>query len=308
LLTGIIFDLKKYALHDGPGIRTTVFFKGCPLRCLWCHNPESQSFKLELIFRASRCILCEACLARCAAGAITRVSAGDDAGGDVMVTDPGKCKVCGQCVDECYAEARQLAGREVMVADVMAEIERDVAYYDQSGGGVTFSGGEPLAQPEFLLALLRACRDHGIHTALDTSGFAQWKVLDDIRPYVNLFLYDLKVMDSAKHRRFTGAPNDLILSNLRALSEAGHNLIIRVPIIPGLNDRDDDLRQLGAFAAALPHLRRIDLLSYHEIAIHKYERLDKAYVLTDVRPPSTERMTVIANGLRSYGLAVKTYA
>lgn len=180
------------------------------------------------------------------------------------------------------------------VDDVLAEVVRDVAFYDESGGGVTLSGGEPLAQPEFTLALLRACRAREIHTALDTCGFAAWNVLDQVRPYVNLFLYDLKLLDDARHREVTGAPVGPILANLRALSEHGHAIRIRVPVIPGVNDDDESMRQIAVFAAGLPHLQGIDLLPYHTTAADKYARMNKPYKLTGARPPSEARMAEIA--------------
>jgi pyruvate formate lyase activating enzyme len=209
LTTGIVFDIKKFSIHDGPGIRTTIFFKGCPLRCWWCHNPEGLTPEPELMIRANRCIRCDACLDVCPHGAISR-------DGDKVFTDVAKCLRCGTCVAACYAEARQIVGQEMAAAQVMAEIERDVPFYDESGGGATFSGGEPLLQPDFLCELLSACRARGIHTAVDTCGFAPWEVLDSVRKYVDLFLYDLKLMDEARHRAFTGVSNALILSNLRA--------------------------------------------------------------------------------------------
>ena len=289
--TGIVFDIKKFSIHDGPGIRTTIFFKGCPLRCWWCHNPESQSPEPELTFRKSRCIGCGACREACSRGAIAA---------DLSV-NAELCTLCGECVIACYAEAREMVGREMSVAQVMAEIERDVPFYDESGGGVTFSGGEPLAQPDFLLALLQACREREIHTAVDTCGFAPWQVLDKIRRHVDLFLYDLKLMDEAEHIRYTGVSNKLILKNLEMLAERGHDITLRVPIIPGINDSDEHIRQLGAFAATLPHLNRVDVLPYHNIAAEKYQRLDRVYKLPETRPPSDERMAEIRNALMVSG-------
>ena len=299
MVTGLIFDVKKFSIHDGPGIRTTVFFKGCPLSCWWCHNPEGQAPKPELMLWASRCIRCEACLAACTHGAISR-------DGDVVSTDGEKCVLCGACVEACYAEARQIVGREMTVAQVMAEIERDIAFYDQSGGGVTFSGGEPLLQRDFLLALLRACKEEEIHTAVDTCGFATWETLDSIRKHVDLFLYDLKLMDDARHRKFTGVSNELILKNLQRLSAQGHDIFLRVPIIPGINDDTENIRQIGTFAAALPHLNRVDILPYHHAAAEKYHRLNKVYGLPETRPPSDEKVTEITQILRGFGLQVQT--
>jgi len=298
LIKGIVFDIKKFSIHDGPGIRTTVFFKGCPLSCWWCHNPESQAPEPELVFRESRCIRCGTCEVVCAQGAISW-------DGDVVSTDGEKCTLCGDCVEVCYAEAREIAGQEMTVAQVMAEIERDIPFYDESGGGVTFSGGEPLFQLDFLFALLRACKEKEIHTALDTCGFAPWETLDDYREYVDLFLYDLKLIDDAQHRKFTGVSNELILRNLQMLSERGHNIFLRVPIVPGINDDDENIRQTGAFAAALPHLNRVDILPYHPAAVEKYKRLNKIYGLPETRPLSDERIVEIAQILEGFGLQVK---
>lgn len=198
-----------------------------------------------------------------------------------------------------------MAGREMTVAQVMAEIEQDIPFYDESGGGVTFSGGEPLSQLDFLLALLRACKEKEIHTAVDTCGFALWEILDSIREYVDLFLYDLKLMDDARHRKFTGVSNELILKNLRMLSERGHDIFLRVPVIPGINDDDENIRQTAAFAAALPHLNRVDILPYHHAAVEKYNRLNRVYELPETRPPSDERMAEIAQILEEFDLHVK---
>jgi pyruvate formate lyase activating enzyme len=295
---GLVFDIKKYSIHDGPGIRTTVFLKGCPLACQWCHNPESQATGRERIFRESRCIRCGACVAACTQRAISW-------DGDGPRTSREKCTLCGACVEACTSEAREIVGREMTVAQVMDEIRRDVAFYDESGGGVTFSGGEPLMQPGFLRALLRACRREEIHTALDTCGYAPWDTLDAIRRTVDLFLYDLKLLDEARHREFTGASNALILSNVQALSQGGQEIILRVPVIPGVNDDEESSRQIGVFAASLPHLREVDLLPYHHTAIDKYERLGRAYALAGARPPSAMRMSAIAGVLQSFGLRVK---
>ena len=298
LVKGIIFDIKRFSIHDGPGIRTTVFLKGCPLACWWCHNPESQIPEPELMFRANRCIRCGACMSVCAQGAISMDS-------DAMSTDVELCTLCGACVEVCYAEARELVGREMTVAQVMAQIERDVPFYDESGGGVTLSGGEPLFQRDFVLAFLQVCKEMEIHTALDTCGFSSWETLDRVREYVDLFLYDLKLMDSAKHRRFTGVSNEWILSNLQALSQWGHDIVVRVPIVPGVNDDDENVRRIGAFAAALPHLIRVDLLPYHRAGAEKYGRLHKAYRLPEVGVPSGERMAEIVQMLRGFGLELK---
>jgi pyruvate formate lyase activating enzyme len=298
LIKGRIFDIKKYSLHDGPGIRTTLFFKGCPLNCWWCHNPESQSPCPQRLYRQNRCLGCGACLTACQQGAISL-------NGDLVLTDDDRCILCGACVEVCYAEAREIVGQEMTVSQAIAEIERDVAFYDQSGGGVTFSGGEPLMQPRFLLALLQACEQAELHTTLDTCGFAPWQTLDSIHGHVDLFLYDLKLLDDSQHRRFTGVSNRLILDNLRTLSQKGHQIILRVPVIPGVNSEPETLRQIAGFAATLPHLAGLDLLPYHTIAHDKYSRLGKAYELDDTQAPSAQEMDEIAELMGSYGFPTK---
>lgn len=295
--SGIIFDIKKFSTHDGPGIRTTVFLKGCPLSCWWCHNPESQRYFREKLYAAGRCIGCRQCLALCPSHAICETETG-------LYTDPDICVGCGICADACLADACEMAGKERTVDEVMAEIEKDTAFYDESGGGATFSGGEPLSQPGFLHALLQGCRARRIHTALDTCGFAPWQVLDRIRPDVDLFLYDLKVMDDERHQLMTGVSNRLILENLKALSLAGHRIRIRVPVIPGLTDDTENMTSIGMFAAGLPSIPEIDLLPYHRSATAKYERLGKIYRLQDTRPPDADRVLRFSDLLEGLGLTV----
>ncbi|MCE1252504.1 MAG: glycyl-radical enzyme activating protein [Anaerolineae bacterium] len=294
---GVIFDIRKFSIQDGPGIRTTVFFKGCPLSCWWCHNPESQSPQIGRMDRSARCQHCGACVQACPQQAIHLGQTGP-------VTEADLCTLCGLCTTVCYSEAREMTGQVMNLAEVMAQIRADIPFYDESKGGVTFSGGEPLMQPDFLLALLQACRREEIHTALDTSGYAAWPVLERVLPYVNLVLYDLKTMDEKTHRHYTGVSNRLILENLQKISSTGKNIIIRMPIVPGINDKPEQLEAAGQFMADLPTLDHVDLLAYHSSATTKYEGLGLSYRLPEVVSPSPETMTAIAARLRAYGLTV----
>lgn len=267
---GIVFDIKRFALHDGPGLRTTVFLKGCPLSCPWCHNPESREFSPVLLFRPARCLRCLRCVEACPNHAISSQSG-------FPFTDHSACTACGQCTEACPSEAREIVGREFTVSEAMEEIRRDRIFYDESGGGVTFSGGEPLSQPEFLASLLRACRIDGIHTALDTSGFAEKTVFLRTATLASLVLYDLKVMDPETHLRLTGVYNKEILENITALSGLGTEILIRIPLVPDLNDSEANIIQTGDFARGLPNISGVELLPFHSLALEKHQRFSIPY-------------------------------
>ncbi len=296
--TGTTFNIKKFSVHDGPGIRTTVFFKGCPLSCLWCHNPESQSPKPEIHYFENRCILCGDCVKACPENAITISD-------DIRIWDSDLCQLCGDCAETCPTEAIQLVGEETDVDEIMAEIEKDIIYYDQSGGGVTFSGGEPLQQIDFLTALLKKCKEHEIQTAVDTSGLATWTRFEQILPYADLFLYDLKVMDDEKHRQLTGVSNQVILENLSRLNSTQAQIHVRIPIIPSINDDDENLRATSAFLSTLKNIHQVDLLPYHNIAEDKYRRMAHEYELKNVKTPSTKEMQALAKIFEEKGFNVK---
>lgn len=295
---GWIFDIKRFAVHDGPGIRTTVFLKGCPLRCIWCHNPESISPKPERVFLPDKCIACGACMEVCPQGA-WQVSASGR-----RVYYPERCDLCGRCVEACYAEALVMYGREVTVEDVMAEVRKDAAFYERSGGGVTLSGGEPLMQADFTAALLRQCKAEGFHTALDTCGHAAWEAVEKALPHVDLVLYDVKYVDPDRHREQTGASNRRILANLRKLSRRGVPVEVRMLIIPTVNDSPDDIEAAADFLAPLENITAVRLLAYHRLAGSKYERLGRENTMPDVGPPGREQLERIAARIASRGLKV----
>ena len=291
---GLIFDIRRYSLHDGPGLRTTVFFKGCPLNCWWCCNPESQAGQPELTWLRERCLGCDHCRTVCHADALRAAEDG------ARVVDPARCDRCGQCAEECPGEALNLIGRRVTVEDVLAEALKDALYFEASGGGLTLSGGEPLTQADFAAELLRRYKreEKGRHTAVETCGFAEWPVFEKLADDVNLFLYDLKHMDPVEHQRLTGGDNRLILENARRLAQTGRALAIRLPLIAGINDSVRNLEATADFVLSLPGVQRIDLLPYHRLGEPKYRRLGKAYALEG--EPSLDR----AQAARAAGILV----
>lgn len=294
----MIFDIRRYSVHDGPGIRTTVFFKGCPLDCWWCHNPESQHTQPELIVRENLCIGCGKCAEACPQGSTWQE-------GTTLHYNRQQCTLCGKCVAACMASAREIVGRQMSVEQVMRQVERDIPFYDESGGGVTFSGGEPVLQWQFLVELLKACKSLELHTALDTCGFAAWDVLQRVAEYTDLFLYDLKHTDPELHLRYTGVPLAPILDNLERLAGLGKRIFLRLPLIPGINDDEANLRRLGQLAAGLPAIEQIDLLPYHHSAAAKYQRLDRVYRLPETQPPG-ESLEATVTLLQAYGINIKT--
>lgn len=267
---GIVFDIKRFAINDGPGLRTTVFLKGCPLSCSWCHNPESRDFRPSLQFWPDRCIRCFKCVEVCPEGAVA-------VSGGLPVTDPALCLTRGCCAEACPARAREIVGREFSVREIMEEVSRDLVFYEESGGGVTFSGGEPLAQPEFLSAVLSACRGEGIHSVLDTSGYAESGLFIDIASLADLVLFDIKAIDPEAHLRLTGVYNEEILDNVTRLSEEGIATLIRIPLIPGMNDDERNIRETGVFVSNLSSVTGVELLPFHSMAREKHERFSIPY-------------------------------
>ena len=293
-MKGIIFDIKRFAIHDGPGIRTTIFFKGCPLHCAWCHNPEGIESSFELMPSPRRCAAdCTECFKVCPNGLAKndgRIVLQRAVRGDAL---------CSRCADACVYDALRLVGKRVSVEDITAEVEKDRIFYEQSGGGVTFSGGEPLLQPVFLSELIDELKTRGFHLALDTSGFAAWEVLERIARKCDLILYDLKIMDDARHRKYTGVSNRLILDNLRRLSSVGKAIWVRIPLVPGVNDDEENMRRTADFLRPLPNIKRVSVLPYHRGGCEKYKNLGKGAGFRAFEPPSEERVGAILGLLAS---------
>ena len=288
---GLIFDIQRYSVHDGPGIRTLVFLKGCPLSCLWCSNPESQKTSPELAFRQTFCIGCGVCVDVCPRQAIRLQDTS-------IEVDRSKCDLCGECVKVCSPEALSIIGKQMTVEQVLAEVERDLIFYEVSQGGITVSGGEPLAQAHFVEALLKAGKARGMTTAIETTGYAPWPSVERIIRYTDLVLYDIKHIDPVVHRRLTGISNKLILENVRKLANLGVSLTVRCPVVPGFNDKSRDMDRLFHFVANLPGVKQIDLLPYHRLGGPKYTMLGCDYALKEVKPPTRqdlERLTQVAN-------------
>lgn len=340
----LIFDIKKYAIHDGPGIRTTLFFKGCPLSCIWCHNPEGISPNPEWVYDLNRCTFCGTCIDICPCNALEMVDIesgpahqgrNEDQSRDIgskggvrgieprrggrdivsirpdceiglrrVIRHVDRCIACGDCIALCPSGARELAGTWQSIDQLMNLIEKDLPFYESSGGGVTFSGGEPLLQWQALLALLNRCRDLEIHTAVDTTGFAPQKVIEAVADVTDLFLYDLKVMDDERHRQLTGVSNETILTNLGILSKRGVDILIRIPLIPGINDDKETIRRLANFLNTLSRPLPVELLPYHDFQQSKYRKFGMPYRGEHLKPPGRDGIDTVVSMLKAYGLDI----
>ena len=270
---GFIFNVQRFSTADGPGIRTTVFFKGCPLHCAWCHNPEGQLSVPELVWHDVRCMGAQECLRVCPEDALTLTKEG-------MRINREKCTVCGECVQACPTAALEVIGRDWSAEELMGELLKDEVFYETSAGGVTFSGGEPMMQVDFLCEVLPRCRQNQLHVALDTCGAASWESFERVLPWVNLVLYDLKIMDANRHKAATGVGNELILENARRLANQRIPIWIRTPLIPGFTSDHENIEAIARFIRdELPAVERWDLLAYTNLGKPKYERLDRKYLL-----------------------------
>ncbi|MCG6930971.1 MAG: glycyl-radical enzyme activating protein [Desulfofustis sp.] len=294
----IFFDIKRYALHDGPSIRTTVFFKGCPLRCIWCHNPEGIRPGLEVVTVAERCIGCRECLDGCPETALSMESGG-------IVRDRGRCGLHLNCVEICPSLAHEAMGWQSSIDEIMEEIEKDRPFFDESGGGVTFSGGEPLFQAEHLIALLKRCGEMEIHRTVDTSGYADIDTLLEVAGHTDLFLYDLKHMDRRRHEALTGVDNGGILDNLRRLNDMRAHVRVRFPLIGSVNDDRQNLDAMGRFLSELDYISEVDLLIFHRLAAAKYRKLDREDLSFPGYAPSADSLADAKEILEGYGLSVR---
>ena len=286
---GYIFDIQRFSINDGPGIRTTVFIKGCNLCCFWCHNPESQKPYPQIQFFPSKCIGCGKCVEVCTNSA--------------RLYNQGKrvylrqlCVNCGKCAEVCNAEALVLCGKRMTVKEVIEKVKKDLPFYRISGGGVTFSGGEPLLQVEFLKELLMECKRQNIHTAVDTAGNVIWEMFEEILPYTDLFLYDIKCMDESKHKEATGSGNVWILKNLKLVTEFEKDVWIRIPVIPGINDNEEEMKRIADFIQELKGIKKINLLPFHKLGKEKYESLGMEYKAENYLPVPEELLVRLKIG------------
>ncbi len=297
-MEGIVTNIQRFSIHDGPGIRTTVFLKGCNLRCFWCHNPETLKPKPELQIFPDRCIGCGVCFERCERG-------GHEVVEEQRIFHRDLCIACGACAETCYAQSLVIVGERKTVDEVVDEVLRDQPFYERSDGGVTLSGGEPLLQPEFAQAILARCKEEGLHTAIETAANMPWERLTGILPVTDLVMMDIKLIDPEQHRACTGVSNERILENARRLGEQDKPLIVRTPVIPGVNDDEATISAIAAFVAELPNLMYYELLPFHPMARGKYDSLDMPYQAQELESPSKEAMDALAEVARRYGIEVR---
>ena len=301
---GTIYNIQRYSVHDGPGIRTIIFFKGCPLRCVWCSNPESLITQKDLIYYSNLCKNCLSCISKCPHGAIAQA-----AGNEGINIARGLCLRCGTCADFCFFDALRVIGREASARELLDDVAKDIVFYRRSGGGLTLSGGEPLAQPEFSIALLKGAKALGIGTAIETSCYGPPDIVSQVFSHADYIFIDLKLCDTERHRKATGVDNNQILSNIRLAAEEFHEnvkIILRMPFIPTVNDDDENIRQTAAFIKSLAQHLPLEILAYHEFAKSKYLGLGKEYEaeLQGIVPPQKERLEQAADLFRQHGVTI----
>lgn len=300
LKKGILFNIQKFSITDGVGIRTLIFMKGCPLRCLWCSNPESQKIQCEIMDVKTNCVGCGKCVGLCPEGAIDP---------DSFSINREKCTVCGRCAEFCYANAKKLVGKEYSVHEIIKILEKDRVFYSNSGGGVTVGGGEPTMQAEFVTELLKQCKAINIHTAIETCGYGDWDKIGCIFDYTDQIFFDLKQMDTNRHRQMTGVDNSLILENAAKVAGLGKKVIYRVPVIPGYNDDKDNIMATGEFVKNLMLQTEgdisLELLPYHNFGADKYKWIDSEYALRDTEKPSEAAINTYKDMLRGMGINIE---
>jgi len=295
-LEGRIFSIERYAIHDGEGIRTNIFLKGCPMRCLWCANPEGINYECQLLYTKNRCIGCGECVKVCPSGALMIQN-------DYLLLDRSKCSRCGNCIAQCYAGALEFDSQDIKVSVVMEHILKDTSFYRHSGrGGITLTGGEPLYQSEFAREILRCAKENLIHTTIETCGDYSWGCLESVLPYVDMIFFDLKHADCNKHNEITGKTNERVISNLKRLGNYSVPLIIRVPIIPGLNDSEKNIEKIASIAKSINNLKSIELLPYHQLGLAKYNKLGIEYPLSGITPPSEKQMNYLCSLIQLEGI------
>ncbi|MGI6333536.1 MAG: glycyl-radical enzyme activating protein [Saccharofermentanales bacterium] len=297
-MVGIITDIQRFCLNDGPGIRTTIFLKGCNMSCAWCHNPETISYNCQIHFYPAKCIGCYNCIKICPVGAQQVVD------GEHRI-DRALCTGCGMCADICYPGALVLSGKKMTTEQVMQEVLQDKAYYLDSGGGVTLSGGEVLCQKDFALSLVRSCHENNISIGLETNLGLPFETVEPLLREVDLLMIDIKLIDDAQHRKWTGVTNQLVLENITKVSKLGIPIIIRTPLIPGVTDTEENLTRIATFVASIPNVLYYELLNFNPLGEAKYKSLEKENVFEKVRPLSNEKLEKISFMLRNYGIAIK---
>ena len=299
-MKGNIFDIQRFCVHDGPGIRTTVFFKGCPLRCIWCHNPESQKKEVSIALYQDKCTMCGACAAVCPSGAHILNNG-------KHTLDRSACVYCGKCTEACPRGAIEILGRTESVAGILKEVARDKIFYKNSGGGLTVSGGEPLMQGDFLIELLKAAKAEGIHTCIETCGFGSAETVREVAKYTDIFLFDIKETDDKRHKQLTGVPFSPIKENLMLLNQLGANIVLRCPLVPNVNTRDEHFEEIARIACEIKNLLEINVMAYHLLGNSKYDALDmpNKMVGADAMTPEKKKACIDAISEKIIALGAK---